>query len=171
VKIDLDKVKAEPVEWRETHRFLPESLHEFDVLALGEITWSGRLWAEPPGFRLRASLSYEQTVACARCLTPIVGVVESQIRLLILKEEPQSSDSELELQTDDLDVFQLSGSILDTEPVLREQLQLNVPMRTLCKEDCLGLCPECGINRNHDCCDCETTPADPRWEALRGLQH
>ncbi len=60
--------------------------------------------------------------------------------------------------------------VLDTEPLLYEQLQLNIPMRQLCREDCAGLCPTCGANRNAGECGCEVDDADPRWSALAALR-
>jgi len=56
------------------------------------------------------------------------------------------------------------------EDVLREQVLLSLPARTLCKPDCKGLCPRCGKNRNLEACTCEEGPSDPRWEALSGLR-
>jgi uncharacterized protein len=49
-------------------------------------------------------------------------------------------------------------------------LLLNIPMRILCKEDCRGLCPKCGRNRNTNSCDCVEEAIDPRWEGLKGLR-
>jgi len=54
--------------------------------------------------------------------------------------------------------------------VLREQVLLSLPVRTLCKPDCMGLCPRCGANRNSQPCQCDVGPSDPRWEALAGLR-
>jgi uncharacterized protein len=54
------------------------------------------------------------------------------------------------------------------EDVLREQVLLSLPVRTLCKPDCKGLCPHCGVNRNSQACNCAGD--DPRWEALAGLR-
>jgi uncharacterized protein len=54
--------------------------------------------------------------------------------------------------------------------VLREQVLLSLPARTLCKPDCKGLCPRCGENRNSGACRCEAVPADPRWGTLAGLK-
>jgi uncharacterized protein len=47
---------------------------------------------------------------------------------------------------------------------------LSLPVRTLCKPDCMGLCPRCGANRNSQPCQCDVGPSDPRWEALAGLR-
>ena len=59
---------------------------------------------------------------------------------------------------------------LSLEDVLREQVLLALPVRTLCKPDCKGLCPRCGENRNNQACSCDEGPSDPRWEALADLR-
>lgn len=80
-------------------------------------------------------------------------------------------DAELgvELATDDLDVFPYAGDVIDLEPLVREQFILAVPFAPLCKDDCLGLCPQCGVDRNVSSCACEK-PIDPRFAALQGLK-
>jgi uncharacterized protein len=60
------------------------------------------------------------------------------------------------------------GDSLALEDVLREQVLLSLPLRTLCKPDCKGLCPRCGANRNRQPCTC--VGDDPRWEALASLR-
>ena len=65
--------------------------------------------------------------------------------------------------------YYLKDSLL-LEDVLREQVLLSLPVRTLCKPDCKGLCQRCGANRNSQACSCEDGPSDPRWEALSGLR-
>ncbi|HVV87748.1 MAG TPA: DUF177 domain-containing protein [Kofleriaceae bacterium] len=75
----------------------------------------------------------------------------------------------VELATDDLDVFGYTGEVVDLEPLVREQFILAVPFAPLCKEDCAGLCPQCGVDRNVETCACEK-PIDPRFAALQGLK-
>ncbi len=170
MKIRLDKIGAEPFRWRETVEIPAGDLERAEVLELSAIQWSGQVRVDSPGFRLEAALIYSQTVACDRCLTPIVQDVESEIGLLVIADAPQPTEEEVELTTEDLEILFLEGEELDAQRILVEQLQLNVPMRTLCKEDCRGLCPRCGANRNLESCTCEVSEVDPRWEALRGLK-
>jgi uncharacterized protein len=66
-------------------------------------------------------------------------------------------------------VHYVSEEILETEPVLIEQLQLNIPMKPLCRPDCAGLCPTCGADLNQGACAC-AKPADPRWDRLAALR-
>lgn len=170
MRILLDRIEAEPTRWEETVEIPAADLDESELLELGQISWQGGVWKEKPGFRLEAQLSYNQKIACVRCLTPVAQTVDSKVNLMILAEDSPPDLDELELSADDLDVVYLEGVELDTDPILREQLQLNIPMRLLCDDDCQGLCPVCGTNRNLEPCDCETMPVDPRWQILRGLK-
>jgi len=170
MKMRLDKIGAEPLGWQETVSIPAASLERTQLLQLSEVSWSGQVWIENPGFRLAASFSYEQTVACDRCLTPVVQAVEGDLRLMLVANAPRLTEEEVELVTEDLEILYLAGDEFDPELLLIEQLQLNVPMRAVCREDCQGLCPDCGINRNLASCGCDEARIDPRWEALRGLQ-
>jgi uncharacterized protein len=59
---------------------------------------------------------------------------------------------------------------VDLRPLLIEQIQLNVPMKPLCRPDCAGICPTCGANLNAGSCGCATEEVDPRWKALEALK-
>jgi uncharacterized protein len=52
---------------------------------------------------------------------------------------------------------------------LREAVLLEIPIKNLCAEDCRGLCPHCGVDRNRETCACEDAPVDQRWSALRNV--
>lgn len=73
-----------------------------------------------------------------------------------------------ELRAEDLDVIYYEDLVLPFDPYIEEQLQLELPMKALCREDCKGLCPECGADRNTAPCDC-APPKDTRWQSLRSL--
>ena len=77
---------------------------------------------------------------------------------------------EVEVDEEDMDVYSYQGEEVDLEPLLREQVILAVPFAPLCREDCKGLCPVCGIDLNTGTCTCDRTPIDPRWSALRNLK-
>jgi uncharacterized protein len=61
------------------------------------------------------------------------------------------------------------GSAIDVDEIVKEQILLAVPTRMLCREDCKGICPECGADRNTGECNCVTNDIDPRWAALKKL--
>lgn len=73
-------------------------------------------------------------------------------------------------EDEDVDLYFYEGNEVDLTPLLRESILLSLPTLPLCKETCRGLCPHCGINRNHGACDCGATQGDPRLAVLRTLK-
>ena len=67
------------------------------------------------------------------------------------------------------ETYPLEGEEVDLELPVRDTVLLDLPAAPLCREDCAGLCPLCGIDRNEADCDCDPNPPDPRWDALRAL--
>ena len=149
MEIRLDQIGDEPFRWQETRSIPVESLQRTQLLELGDIGWGGAIVRTSAGFLLSARLGYTQALECPRCLGPSRVEVEAEIELLIQPKSKEPFVDELELEESDLGVLYLQGEILDIDPILTEQLQLNVPMRQLCRQDCAGLCPQCGADRVH----------------------
>ncbi|MDP9463474.1 MAG: DUF177 domain-containing protein, partial [Actinomycetota bacterium] len=70
----------------------------------------------------------------------------------------------------DPDAFAIVGDQIDLVAMVRENILLDAPVAPLCRPDCAGLCPTCGIDRNTATCDCVSVVADPRWDALSQLK-
>jgi len=163
--IQLEQVGDEPFHWRETPSISVDSLGRSELLGVGGISWSGRVIRDLAGYRLEARLSYEQTLTCTRCLAPLTTAVEGEIELAIETSGSEPLLGEHELSDSDLETLYVEGGELDTTPILMEQLQFNIPMKPLCREDCAGLCPQCGADRNLASCACPAE-IDPRWQTL-----
>jgi uncharacterized protein len=116
--------------------------------------------------RLRATLECD----CGRCLEPFEVPVDTTFDLLFLPASLNTGTDEQEVAEDDLGVSFYTNDAIDLRQVIREQFYLALPMKPLCREDCQGLCPVCGINRNREVCSCDTAWVDPRFEALRKLK-
>ncbi|MBW3536725.1 MAG: DUF177 domain-containing protein [Actinobacteria bacterium] len=109
------------------------------------------------------------TAECSRCLRPIVGSVTAPVRELF--ESPSASGGEeREATPDDQEIYPLLGDQVDLEPLARDAVLLALPQAPLCAEDCAGLCPVCGADRNEGDCGCDTTVRDERWAALDALK-
>jgi uncharacterized protein len=114
-------------------------------------------------------------VACSRCVEPVRLELHEKLRITFMPpgempdEDAAESEEGVEVSAEDVDTFPFDGERIDVEPVLREQFVLAVPYAPLCREDCKGLCPQCGIDRNTGTCTCEA-PIDPRLAALKGLK-
>lgn len=100
---------------------------------------------------------------CRRCLTDVTTQVSDDVQLLF-------AESGLDVaEEDDVVLIPAGERELDLRPALREEWLLAAPAFALCREECQGLCPSCGADRNTGGCTCPP-PSDPRWEALRNLR-
>src|SRR5271157_3548345 len=109
-------------------------------------------------------------VPCARCVEPVGIPLESDFDLIFRPAGADSEAPERSITAPETEIGYYQKDSLLLEDVLREQVLLSLPVRTLCKPDCKGLCPRCGENRNSHPCSCEEGPSDLRWEALAGLR-
>jgi len=96
--------------------------------------------------------------SCRRCLAPADGQVVSEVHELY------------QHVITDPDAFAIVGDQIDLLPMVRESLLLDAPLAPLCRPDCAGLCPTCGIDLNVETCECPTESSDPRWDALSQLR-
>jgi uncharacterized protein len=171
MRIWLDQVREEPFNWDETESVAPVTLDRPELLGLGPVAWSGEVVFADSGFLLRARLSYEQTLGCIRCLKPLVEHTDSEVELmLVVADRHERSGGEYALAESELGVMVVDGGVFEARPLLLEQLQLNIPMKPLCRPDCRGLCPECGADLNAGACGCAEQAVDPRWAALAALK-
>jgi uncharacterized protein len=120
--------------------------------------------------RLKGSFSGRFEVPCARCVEPVETPLGAGFDLIFRPAQADSEPLERSITAPETEIgYYLKDGLL-LEDVLREQVLLSLPVRTLCKPDCKGLCPRCGENRNSTACTCDEGPSDPRWEALSGLR-
>jgi uncharacterized protein len=120
--------------------------------------------------RLRGKFVGRFEIPCARCVEPVETELGAEFDLIFRPSQADSEPLERSITAPETEIGYYQGDSLLLEDVLREQVLLSLPARTLCKPDCKGLCPRCGENRNSTACHCEEGPADPRWEALAGLR-
>lgn len=101
---------------------------------------------------------------CRRCLTPVATPLQLEIGALFTKD-PDALD--------DPDTYPVSpdATDIDVTPAVREELVLAAPQYVVCRDDCKGLCPQCGkdLNAGEAPCDCKPT-ADARWQPLQALK-
>ena len=107
----------------------------------------------------RASLAGE----CARCLDPVTSSIEVEFQELYVYSDTRSGESE------DDDERRLEGDLIDLEPVVRDAMVLALPLSPLCRDDCPGLCTDCGVRLADAGPDHHHDAVDPRWAALQGM--
>jgi uncharacterized protein len=97
---------------------------------------------------------------CVRCLVEVSDTMEIDIQELYVNPDSEATEDE---------ASRLEGDLVDLEPLLRDDVVLDLPFQPVCLEDCAGLCVECGANLNNDPDHSHVGSIDPRWEALRAL--
>ena len=121
------------------------------------------------GVLVRGMLHTEVEITCSRCLGlfsyPLTFNIEEEYFPVIdvLTGTPV-------FQPDEPGSFTIDGHhVLDLTEAIRQYALLTIPMKSLCREDCAGLCPSYGRNLNPGACDCPPQEADPRWSKLKKL--
>jgi len=120
--------------------------------------------------RLRGRFAGRFQVPCARCVEPVEIPLGADFDLIFRPAAADAEATERSITAPETEIGYYQKDSLSLVDVLREQVLLSLPVRTLCKPDCKGLCPRCGENRNNQPCNCEEGPSDLRWEALAGLR-
>lgn len=122
-----------------------------------------RLEAVMEGVLITGSTRVPLVGECARCLEPLTSTFEVEFQELYVYPDTRYGEETGE------DEHRLEGDLIDLEPVLRDAVVLALPLSPLCRDDCPGLCTECGVRLEEAGPDHRHEIADPRWAALQGL--
>jgi uncharacterized protein len=123
----------------------------------GNIAVALRLESMNDGIVVSGVVRVPWATACRRCLEEIDGVAVVDV------------DERYQIELTDEEAYPIENNQLDLAPMVRELALLELDAEQVCRVDCAGLCPVCGIDRNSASCDCDTTVTDDRWAALDGL--
>ncbi|MDC0708996.1 DUF177 domain-containing protein [Stigmatella sp. ncwal1] len=138
------------------------------------------------GVLLQANFTAHVAAPCKRCLADVTLDVPVSFTLNLVPESlargegvggkdeaaddrnPAERGGSFELEDTDQEVF--DGKTIDLDPIVREQVLLALPMNAVCREDCKGLCAQCGQNLNEKLCGCQPKVVDPRLAPLMNIK-
>jgi len=127
---------------------LPENYYVEDK----DVEVNLHLLKDKDGYVITISLNTTINMSCDRCLTVFPKEFKFTESVLLTKKLPKDQElSEEDLYSEYLE----DEEKFNLNEFVREEIIVNTPMKVLCKEDCKGLCPYCGINKNEETCDCE----------------
>lgn len=175
MEIDISSIKGQPgaeiqVEYVEE---CPETVAE--VKCHSPLYVSLRVVNTRSGMEVKGSVRGTVELTCTRCLEPFTYELEAAFDEEFYPVGGEQHSIWLEQQKEPgthslgLDDNFYSGNVLDVSDVVRDSFLMAIPMKPVCKPDCLGICPVCGVNRNKEKCECELDNTDPRLEILRQL--
>jgi uncharacterized protein len=133
---------------------------------------SARLRIDKAGAEImvKGDLRAEINLTCSRCLKEFNGNLTVPVNVVYHSVEELKDEAHLnEVKSEDLDLDFYSGEELDLLDLMKEQIELNLPMKPLCDNACKGLCPKCGTDLNVKGCTCSVKDIDPRFESLKKL--
>ena len=111
---------------------------------------------------------------CSHCLQPYERPLNSTFDVTYIHQLPESVDpllhDEVELQAEEIGMIQISGNEIDLQDAIQEEVVMALPMTTLCRSDCKGLCKRCGADLNQGDCGCDRKVSNPQFEILKNLK-
>jgi uncharacterized protein len=135
------------------------------------------------GVLVQGNFNVQVAAPCKRCLADVkldlpVSFLLNLVPESLLRGDDQDVEKDdrehgetggsFELEDADEEVF--NGKTIDLDPIVREQVLLALPMNAVCREDCKGLCAQCGQNLNEKQCGCEQKVSDPRLAPLMNIK-
>ncbi|HSD47602.1 MAG TPA: DUF177 domain-containing protein, partial [Pyrinomonadaceae bacterium] len=153
------------------HVYQPDELGSFDerVSLVEPAAVKGTVRLAGTEVFVNGQITTRAAVECDRCLKQVELPVEAAFALEYVTGQAYESAPVAELTEDEMSISVFDGETIDVDEIVKEQIVLAVPTRMLCRPDCKGICPECGIDKNTGDCACATDEVDPRWAALKNL--
>jgi uncharacterized protein len=171
VRIELDKLEGKSASFAHSYGADELVLDDEHARLVEPPQVTGRINRSGHEVRLRGEIKARAEVDCDRCLRRVSVPVETSFDVTYVPASDYvEQDGAAELQEDDLAVSVYEDETIDVDELVREQVLLAMPARALCTEDCKGLCPVCGVNRNETSCECESEQTDPRWGSLKDIK-
>jgi len=112
-------------------------------------------------------------LTCSRCLNRVERPLESRFAVTFFQdagEEPEDEEEEVELAAEDLSLIPFHGEEIDLREPVQEQVIMALPIQVLCREDCKGICPQCGADLNEEECGCSPAVFNPKFAALKKIK-
>jgi uncharacterized protein len=167
--LDTKDLPRRPGAMRVVERTVPApeglGLELIKVPARADLTLDLRLESVSEGVLVSGTATASVEGECGRCLRPIRETLEVPIQELYAYEHSTTDET-----TDEDEVGRLQGDLIDLEPALRDAVVLALPPNPLCREDCPGLCPDCGAPWDELPDDHSHEQVDPRWAALSQIK-
>ena len=170
MRIELEKLQGGKGDF--AHVYQPDELNPIDErVNLSEAAEvSGNVRRTGGAVFVTGHVEARAQLECDRCLKPIELPVSADFGLEYITGADYESSSVAALSEEELAVSVFDGESIDVDEIIKEQILLAVPARTLCREDCKGICPECGTDLNTGPCSCADDEVDPRWAALKSFK-
>ena len=128
------------------------------------VTFNGEFFKVEGSTILNAIVSYNYTEECARCLDKFDNKNNVKFEAVVVSNKNYDEPDD----TDEIRLIYEDGCV-KLDEVIKQMIYLSLPMKAVCKENCKGICPNCGVNLNFEECKCKNELTDPRFNKLKDL--
>ncbi len=170
MRIEVDKLEEHGGKFVHVYQVNELPLDDPEVRLVGPGEVSGRVRRAGKEVELRGNLHAKVEVVCGRCLKPVELPISTEFTERFVRAVSWAAEEQHELHEEDLNIGVFDGKAIELDDLVREELLLAVPVNVLCSQDCKGLCPICGVDRNLNDCQCENDEIDSRWQGLEHLR-
>ena len=151
----------------DTSWFPPETEDLFLLNATASVSVSKR---DSETVLLKGTVEGHRLAACDRCREQVTQVLSCEFEYLVTtRKEPLCESQDVECNEEDVVTLYLKGPEIDVDVILREQIYLELPLKTLCSEDCKGICAGCGVLLNSEDCQCSSNRSNSTFAILKKL--
>jgi len=170
MRIELDKLEEQGGKFAQVYEAGELPLDDAEVRLVEPAEVRGRVRRHGKEVELQGKLRTKLEAVCGRCLQPVELPISAEFNERFVRAVSWAAEEQHELQPEDLNIAVFDGEAIELDDLVREELLLALPVNVLCREDCKGLCPNCGTDRNLSDCQCGSNEVDARWQKLKELQ-
>ena len=170
MRIELANLEGGKGEFSATYETGQLELEDERVRLATPLTVNGQIKRSGAEVIVSGNITGKLFINCDRCLKPLETPLNNQFELDYVSGSDYEALPDTELTEEQMLMSVFDGVAIDVDEIVKEQVLLAVPARILCSDDCKGICPTCGLDRNTTDCNCETSTSDPRWDALKSLK-
>lgn len=164
--LDIKELAVRKVRIRKSYPPGSLDFHSGEFTQLGPLEVRATAELVEGQIRIHGHMDTQLEMVCARCLEPVTEDLSRDFDLFYSPLATVAREEEVRLKPADTELAFFNGDGLFLADVLAEQVNLAIPMKVICRGDCRGLCPHCGMNLNAEECRCEAHPPDPRLAPL-----
>lgn len=175
--IQIDELKGRPCRieideqastFEVLHELIDQGALEFTAPVRGTLSaaWAGNI------IEVAGQLETTVVLPCGRCLTPVTSHLEIDILICYsdLADENGAVAEDSEIRSEELGLITFTGTEIDLRPDIEQEIIMALPQQSVCKDDCRGLCPTCGIDLNKSQCQCERPVFHAGLAALKNFR-
>lgn len=162
MKVTVSEIPAEGLDFAEE-----EALEVAEVRILSPVRLKLRVEKVGHEVIITGSVSAVVGLTCSRCLKDFVKDIETPLDVVYHPADELKGEERYEIKAGELDTGFYSGDELDISELLKEQILLNIPIKSLCKDFCKGICSGCGADLNETACKCDIKGSGAGFEMLK----